>query len=25
VAIALAPWLAFLTVRPRIHRQEAVQ
>jgi uncharacterized protein (DUF2267 family) len=25
VAIALAPWLAFLTARPRVHRQEAVQ
>ncbi len=25
VAIALAPWLAFLTVRPRIHRQEAIR
>ena len=25
VAIALAPWLAFLTVRPRVHKQEAVQ
>lgn len=25
VAIALAPWLAFLSARPRVHRQEAVQ
>ncbi len=25
MAIALAPWLAFLTARPRVHRQEAVQ
>ncbi len=24
VGIALAPWLAFLTARPRVHRQEAV-
>ena len=24
VAIALAPWLAFLTARPGVHRQEAV-
>ena len=24
VAIALAPWLAFLTTRPGVHRQEAV-
>ena len=24
VAIALAPWLAFLTARPRVHRQEAI-
>ena len=25
VAIALAPWLAFLSARPRVHRQEAVR